>query len=43
MGASKKIMEMHLLNHSLKQKVTLAGFANVAFSDGSLLYGLQKN
>lgn len=41
MGASKKIMEMFLLNRSLKTKITMARFANVAFSDGSLLHGFN--
>ena len=47
MGASKKIMEMFLMRESLNQKVSMARFANVAFSDGSLLHGFkigfQKN
>ncbi|MDB4132534.1 UDP-N-acetylglucosamine 4,6-dehydratase [Amylibacter sp.] len=42
MGASKKIMEKLLISESLNQKITMARFANVAFSDGSLLYGFNK-
>lgn len=47
MGASKRIMEMFLMRRSLEIKVSTARFANVAFSDGSLLHGfnqrIQKN
>ncbi|MDF1879479.1 UDP-N-acetylglucosamine 4,6-dehydratase [Sulfurimonas sp. SAG-AH-194-C20] len=47
MGASKRIMEMFVHRNSLKMKVSMARFANVAFSDGSLLHGfnqrLEKN
>lgn len=39
MGASKRIMELMLLNASLRVPVSTARFANVAFSDGSLLHG----
>ncbi|MDB9918966.1 UDP-N-acetylglucosamine 4,6-dehydratase [Amylibacter sp.] len=39
MGASKRIMEMFLMRESLTQEVSMARFANVAFSDGSLLHG----
>ena len=42
MGASKKIMEMFLMRESLNQKVSMARFANVAFSDGSLLHGFKN-
>jgi len=42
MGATKRVMEMFLLRHSLKTKISLARFANVAFSDGSLLHGFEK-
>ena len=42
MGASKRIMEMCLVHNSDKIAVSTARFANVAFSDGSLLYGLEK-
>jgi len=41
MGASKRIMEMFLMRCSLKLPVSTARFANVAFSDGSLLYGFK--
>lgn len=47
MGASKRIMEMFLMRRSLEIDISTARFANVAFSDGSLLYGfnqrIQKN
>ncbi|MBP3199182.1 MAG: SDR family NAD(P)-dependent oxidoreductase, partial [Butyrivibrio sp.] len=39
MGASKRIMEMFLNRRSETMPVSTARFANVAFSDGSLLYG----
>jgi len=42
MGASKRVMEMFLLRESLSQKISMARFANVAFSDGSLLYGFNQ-
>lgn len=42
MGASKKIMEMFLNRESLYQHITMARFANVAFSNGSLLHGFLK-
>lgn len=42
MGASKRIMEMFLNRRSVKMPVSTARFANVAFSDGSLLYGFNK-
>lgn len=42
MGASKKIMEMSVLNKSTSLSVSLARFANVGFSDGSLLYGFEN-
>ena len=46
MGASKRIMEMFLMRESLSQDISMARFANVAFSDGSLytalINGLQK-
>ena len=42
MGASKRIMEMFLMRRSLELKVSTARFANVAFSDGSLLYGFNR-
>ena len=42
MGASKKIMEMYLMRESLTIPVSTARFANVAFSDGSLLHGFNQ-
>ena len=39
MGASKRIMEDLIMAYSCKFKVTTARFANVAFSQGSLLDG----
>ena len=42
MGASKRIMEMYLMSLSQKIDISTARFANVAFSDGSLLYGFEK-
>ena len=39
MGASKRIMEDMIMSYSDKFKVTTARFANVAFSNGSLLAG----
>jgi len=47
MGASKRIMEMFLMRKSKEIEISTARFANVAFSDGSLLHGfnqrIQKN
>lgn len=42
MGASKRIMEMFLMRRSLKMDISTARFANVAFSDGSLLHGFNQ-
>ncbi|MDC0969279.1 UDP-N-acetylglucosamine 4,6-dehydratase [Alphaproteobacteria bacterium] len=42
MGASKRIMEMFLYRESADLVVSMARFANVAFSDGSLLYGFEQ-
>lgn len=42
MGASKRIMEMYLMSLSHKINISTARFANVAFSDGSLLYGFNQ-
>ena len=42
MGASKRIMEMFLMRESLSQNMSMARFANVAFSDGSLLHGFNQ-
>ena len=41
MGASKRIMEMFLMRLSVDIKISTARFANVAFSDGSLLHGFN--
>tara|TARA_B100000787_G_scaffold82578_1_gene60825 strand:+ start:1804 stop:2997 length:1194 start_codon:yes stop_codon:yes gene_type:complete len=42
MGASKRIMEMFLMRESLNVSISTARFANVAFSDGSLLHGFNQ-
>jgi FlaA1/EpsC-like NDP-sugar epimerase len=42
MGASKRIMEMYAMRESLSQEISMARFANVAFSDGSLLHGFNQ-
>ena len=42
MGASKRIMEMFLMRESMTQDISMARFANVAFSDGSLLHGFNQ-
>lgn len=42
MGASKRIMEMFLMRASLDLPISTARFANVAFSDGSLLHGFNQ-
>ncbi|MBF4517635.1 UDP-N-acetylglucosamine 4,6-dehydratase [Flavobacterium sp. ANB] len=42
MGASKRIMEMYLMRRSQQIKISTARFANVAFSDGSLLHGFNQ-
>lgn len=42
MGASKKLMEELILTYGEKFKVSTARFANVAFSNGSLLEGFMK-
>jgi FlaA1/EpsC-like NDP-sugar epimerase len=42
MGASKRIMEMFLMRESVNQQISMARFANVAFSDGSLLHGFNQ-
>ena len=42
MGASKRIMEMFLMRESLTMEISMARFANVAFSDGSLLHGFNQ-
>lgn len=42
MGASKRIMEMFLTRESGAIPISTARFANVAFSDGSLLHGFNQ-
>jgi FlaA1/EpsC-like NDP-sugar epimerase len=42
MGASKRIMEMFLMRRSENICISTARFANVAFSDGSLLHGFNQ-
>ena len=42
MGASKRIMEMFLMRRSQDITISTARFANVAFSDGSLLHGFNQ-
>lgn len=42
MGASKSIMEKFLLKESKFYNISMARFANVAFSDGSLLHGFNQ-
>ena len=42
MGASKRIMEMFLMKRSEDMAISTARFANVAFSDGSLLHGFNQ-
>jgi len=42
MGASKRIMEMFLMQGSQEISISTARFANVAFSDGSLLHGFNQ-
>lgn len=42
MGASKRIMEIFVNRRSEQINVSMARFANVAFSDGSLLHGFEQ-
>lgn len=42
MGASKRIMEMFLMEKGKSIPISTARFANVAFSDGSLLHGFNQ-
>ena len=42
MGASKRIMELFLMKKSQQITISTARFANVAFSDGSLLHGFNQ-
>ena len=42
MGATKRVMELFLTRSGRKVQVSTARFANVAFSDGSLLHGFYQ-
>ncbi|MGK7390780.1 MAG: UDP-N-acetylglucosamine 4,6-dehydratase [Candidatus Cyclobacteriaceae bacterium M2_1C_046] len=42
MGGSKRIMEMFLMRRSIDISISTARFANVAFSDGSLLHSFNQ-
>ena len=42
MGASKRIMEMFLSRRSQEMSISTARFANVAYSDGSLLHSFNQ-
>ena len=42
MGASKRIMEIFMMRESKDITLSMARFANVAFSDGSLLHGFNQ-
>ena len=42
MGASKRVMEMFLMRESESIDISMARFANVAFSDGSLMHGFKQ-
>ncbi|WP_400080441.1 UDP-N-acetylglucosamine 4,6-dehydratase [Winogradskyella sp. R77965] len=42
MGASKRIMELFLVQKSKDINISTARFANVAFSDGSLLHSFEQ-
>jgi FlaA1/EpsC-like NDP-sugar epimerase len=42
MGASKRIMELFLMMEGSEIEISTARFANVAFSDGSLLHGFNE-
>ena len=42
MGGSKRIMELFLMRRSKNISISTARFANVAFSDGSLLHGFNQ-
>jgi FlaA1/EpsC-like NDP-sugar epimerase len=42
MGASKRIMELFLMRYADQINISMARFANVAFSDGSLLHGFNQ-
>ena len=42
MGGTKRIMEKSLMQRSAEMPISTARFANVAFSDGSLLHGFNQ-
>lgn len=42
MGASKRIMELFLMRESEYQSISMARFANIAYSDGSILHGFEQ-
>lgn len=42
MGASKRVMELFIGRESSDVAISMARFANVAFSDGSLLHGFSQ-
>ena len=42
MGASKRIMELFMMRECENIPISMARFANVAFSDGSLLHGFDQ-
>ena len=42
MDTSKRIMKMFLMHVSLTQEISMARFANVAFSDSSLWHGFNQ-
>jgi len=42
MGASKRLMEIGLFANELKIPIVMSRFANVMFSDGSLLHGFEQ-
>lgn len=42
MGASKRIMEMFVSRNASEISISMSRFANVAFSDGSLLHGFNQ-
>jgi FlaA1/EpsC-like NDP-sugar epimerase len=42
MGGSKRIMELFLMRRSQHINISTARFANVAFSDGSLMHGFNQ-
>ena len=42
MGATKRVMEMYLSRESYGDLISMSRFANVAFSDGSLLHGFNQ-